>query len=417
MRRTAGWAAPVTYSGHVCSVTCPLAMLIPAVVLVLAQAPGDSVSLSAALARARATRGQAIVAAAQVAEARAALRSAGAISNPTVSFSHSGAVPQEHFLFDQPLDFLLRRGPERSAARARITGAQADSTQTIADLVREVRTTFYGAVAAGISERLVAAQSLYADSVAALAAARFKAGDISLLEQEQAAQEAARARQVLSVARQAAQVADAAFARAIAWGEARSPHAAGSLDADLAEPRTDSLISDSLPVVRAAVADSAATAALARSAAASRIPLPTIQGGAEWGDPTQPGTLGVLGLALPLPLWQSGGGPVAEARARARRAAALAGETRLEAARALSELRARLTETGQRARFARDSMLPGAAVLRARAVHAYQAGETGILPVLDALRSEREVGLAAIQDELAFQEALADWSALLGRAE
>ena len=62
-------------------------------------------------------------------------------------------------------------------------------------------------------------------------------------------------------------------------------------------------------------------------------------------------------------------------------------------------------------------MLPAAAVLRARAIRAYQAGETGIIPVLDALRSEREVALAAIQDELAYQEALADWYALLGRTE
>jgi hypothetical protein len=76
-----------------------------------------------------------------------------------------------------------------------------------------------------------------------------------------------------------------------------------------------------------------------------------------------------------------------------------------------------LEETARRARAARDSLLPAAVVLRARALRAYQAGETGILPVLDALRSEREVTLSALQDELAFQEALADWHALTGYAE
>jgi len=392
-------------------------MVIAAVLLLVVQDPGDSLSLQSALARARATRGQAIVAASQVAEARAALRSAGAITNPTASYSHSGAVPQEHFLVDQPLDFLLRRGHERSAARAHISGAEADSTQTMAGLVREVRTAFYGALASGISAQLIQAQAAYADSVATFAAARLRAGDISLLEQEQAEQEAGRARQALSVAREEARVANAAFARAIAWDGTGLPRPLGTLDADLAGPVAEPPATDSLPVVRAAVADSAATAALARSAAVSRIPLPSIQGGAEWGDPAQPGTLGVIGLAVPLPLWQSGGGPAAEAQARARRAAALTAEARLEAARALAEARAHLIESGARARFARDSMLPGAAVLRARAVRAYQAGETGILPVLDALRSEREVALAAIQDELAYQGALADWYALLGRAE
>jgi len=392
-------------------------MLILLVLAIMTQDPGDSVSLRMALARARATRGQVTAAAAQVAEARAALRSAGAVSNPTVSFSHTGAVPQEHFLFDQPLDFLLRRSPERSAARARIAGAEADSNRTMADLVREVRATFYGALAATGGERLVAAQASQADSVARIAAARLRAGDISLLEQEQAAQEAARARQTLSAARQAARVAEAALARAIAWDRLEPPHAAGSLDDGLGDQPPDAPAADSLPAVRAAVAESSATAALARSAAVQRIPLPSLQGGAEWNDPSQPGTLAVLGIALPLPLWQRGGGLAAGATARARRAAALAGETRLEATRALREARVRLVESGGRARFARDSLLPQAALLRGRAVRAYQSGETGILPVLDALRSEREVVLAAVQDQLAFQEALADWYALLGRVE
>jgi len=92
-------------------------------------------------------------------------------------------------------------------------------------------------------------------------------------------------------------------------------------------------------------------------------------------------------------------------------------ETRLESARALREARVRLVESSGRARFARDSLLPQAALLRGRAVRAYQAGETGILPVLDALRSEREVVLGAVQDQLAYQEALADWYALLGRVD
>src|SRR5262245_21490499 len=100
--------------------------MIAAVLLMALQGPGDSVSLTTALARARTVRGQAVVAATQVAAARAALRSAGAITNPTASYSHSGAVPREHFLVDQSFEFLFRRGHERSAARAHIIGAEAD---------------------------------------------------------------------------------------------------------------------------------------------------------------------------------------------------------------------------------------------------------------------------------------------------
>ena len=392
-------------------------MLIPVAMLLASQGPGDSVSLGAALERARARRGQVVVAAAQVAEARAALRAAGAITNPTISYSHSGAVPQEHFLVDQPLDFLLRRGPDRSAARARIAGAQADSSLTMAQQAREVRGAFYQALAAATAERLIAAQARQADSVALIAATRLRAGDVSLLEQEQAAQEAARARQTLSSAREAAGVAEAALGRAIAWDGPEPPRAAGALDAALAGQPPSLPPPDSLPAVRVAVAESLSAAALARSASVARIPLPSLQGGAEWNDPSQPGTLAVLGFALPIPLWQSGGGPAGEARARARRAAALTGEARLETARAMREASTRLAESGQRARFARDTLLPQAGVLRARAIRAYQAGQTGILPVLDALRSEREVALAAVQDQLAYQQALADWYALLGKVD
>ena len=63
----------------------------------------------------------------------------------------------------------------------------------------------------------------------------------------------------------------------------------------------------------------------------------------------------------------------------------------------------------------------GAPVLLARAGDLRRAGierllheRDEVLPVLDALRSERDAALAGTQDMLAYQTALADWEALLG---
>ena len=380
------------------------------------QQPNDSITLSDALARAHRERGTVATAAADIVGARAALRTAGAIPNPTVSYSHTESTPVNHFLVDQPLDWLLRRGSDRSAARADVNRALADSAVAVAGLFRDVRIAFYRARASRLAEALVGAQGALADSVARIARARLRAGDVSLLEQEQAAQEAARARQTASAAREAARVDEAELARAIAW-DGPPPTPAGLLDAGVDKLPDTALADATLPSVRATVADSAAAAAQARSAARARVPLPTLQSGAEWGDPSQPGALGVIGVAVPLPLWNLGGGTVGEASARAARASALAREARLDAIRQLRQARIHLEETAIRARFARDSIVPGAAVLRGRALRAYQAGETGILPVIDALRSERDVSLAAVQDQLAFQEALADWYALTGRLE
>jgi cobalt-zinc-cadmium efflux system outer membrane protein len=176
---------------------------------------------------------------------------------------------------------------------------------------------------------------------------------------------------------------------------------------------------DSVPTLHAAVADSAAAAASARATSRARLPLPAVQAGAEWDDPSSPthGALSTVGFSLPLPLWQRGGGAVAQARARTVEATAHVRETRLEVTRALREARIHLEETADRAQFARDSLLPAAQALGARALRAYQSGATGVLPVLDAIRGEREVALAAIQDLLAYQDAVATWYALLGRTD
>jgi hypothetical protein len=80
----------------------------------------------------------------------------------------------------------------------------------------------------------------------------------------------------------------------------------------------------------------------------------------------------------------------------------------------VAEATTRRREAATRARIARDSLLPSATRLRERATAAYRAGETGVVPVLDALRSEREIALGAILDLLAYQDAVTEWNRLLG---
>ena len=279
----------------------------------------------------------------------------------------------------------------------------------------EVRRSYWRARAAELSRVLVTAQAEMADSLARIASARLRAGDISLLEQGQAAQEAARAHQSVSAAREIARVTAADLARTLGLDPAPTPD--DPLDAGLDQPPDSVFDPETIPALRASIADSESAAALARSAARSRLPFPTVQGGVEWGDPAQRGSLALVGIAIPIPLWQSGGGVAEEARARATRAAGLANEARLDALRDVRQARIRLEETAARARVARDSLIPAAAIVRGRALRAYQAGETGILPVLDAFRSERDIVLGALQDELAYQEAVTDWYALTGRSE
>jgi hypothetical protein len=117
-----------------------------------------------------------------------------------------------------------------------------------------------------------------------------------------------------------------------------------------------------------------------------------------------------------LPIWNQGGGVTSFARADAQDAAARTREVRLSLRAALTAQAARVRETALRATLAGDSLLPSARQLRERATLAYQAGETGILPVLEALRSERDVGADAVDELLTYQEAVAEWNRLTGIA-
>src|SRR3954451_5083155 len=190
-------------------------IVLTALLLLQAPAAADTLTLEQALAQARTGRGTMAAASARVAAARAAFRVAGTVSNPTVSYSHSESPPRFHFLVDQPLDWLLRRGRDREAARFGIGSAEADSSLTAADQDREVRVAFYTARAAAVAESLSSAQVALSDSVARISSARLRAGDISLLEAEQARAEATRARQNLSTVREGSRIAVSDLARAV----------------------------------------------------------------------------------------------------------------------------------------------------------------------------------------------------------
>jgi cobalt-zinc-cadmium efflux system outer membrane protein len=354
-----------------------------------------------------------------VARARGAYRVAGIIPNPALQLETDDIAPTTKLTVAQPTSWLLRRGADRAAGRAGIERAEADSAQMLADLGREVRHAFYGALAAGERRRLVGEQARLADSLVRLAERRLRAGDISALERDQVAQEAARAHLAASQADEAASVAWLALARSIGWTGVDTLVPRGALDAGLdsaliAAGADDEEGTDP-PFLRAALADSAAARARLRAARLAQLPLPSLVAGREWGGTPEPDRSVVLGLAIPIPLWSQGREAVAMARAEAALSAAQAAEARLEIEAREGATWTRVRETAARARLARDSLLPTARRLRAGALRLFEEGRTGILPVFEAMRSEREVALDTVRELLAFQEARADLAALLGR--
>lgn len=390
------------------------AMLAVAPNLVTAQSGPAQLSLAGAWDAALRGRGVPVAARAGVAAAGGDLRLAGEVPNPGLLLSYTGDAPRGHAILDQPMNWVLTRGANQGAARAALTRAQADSTAQLAQLAAEVRRAFYHALGREARARLLAGQQAVADSLVGIARRRYQAGDVSQFEVDQVELDARVQSQLVAAERDEVAVARSALGRAIGWGGGALPALVGSLDDGLAPTiTTDSALA--IPMVVAAVADSAMGALVLESTGRARIPFPSLELGAEWNDPSNPGqTYGVIGVTLPVPIWNQGGAQMAAAQARADASAAQVTETRLAARQLVEEADIRLLGTATRARFARDSLAPAAAELRAKAIAAYRAGETGIVPVLAAIQREREVQLAAIDALMAYQDAVAGLNALLG---
>jgi cobalt-zinc-cadmium efflux system outer membrane protein len=125
----------------------------------------------------------------------------------------------------------------------------------------------------------------------------------------------------------------------------------------------------------------------------SIIGNPSLQVGLEWGEPSSDNPnqkMGLIGVALPLPLFNRNGGPIAQAQAERDRARAELASARLLAKQRLAEaLRER---ESLRARIARDQDLVGRAErVAARSLTAYREGASALPAVLEARRTAREV--------------------------
>jgi outer membrane protein, heavy metal efflux system len=377
------------------------------------QAP-SGLTLSGAWDAALVGRGVPVTARAGVAAAGGGLRLAGQIPNPGLLLSRTGDSPQGHAILDQPLNWVLTRGADQGAARAALVRAQADSTAQLSQLAADIRRAFYGALGREARLQLMVEQQTIADSVVGIARRRYQAGDISQFEVEQVELDARLHSQLVAAERDELAVARSGLANAIGWGSGALPTLVGSLEEGLAA----TMAADSarpIPMIVAAQADSTFGALALVSTGRARIPFPSLEIGAEWDDPGNPNhTYGVIGLILPVPIWNQGGAQMAAAEARAQAAAAQVTEIRLAARQLVEEADIRLRGTANRARFARDSLVPSAAGLRTKALAAYRSGETDIVPVLAAIHREREVQLAAIDALVAYQDAVASLHALMG---
>jgi len=379
-----------------------LALLGAAAVSLAAQQP---VTRAQAVAVALARGARSAFGRADTAAAGGVLHAARLYPNPSASASYSKDVPHYHVVADLPLDLPWIRSARIGAAASARDAARYGFAFERAAIRFDVDTTYTRALAALARARLSRRNALDADSLHKMARLRREVGDVSELDVRLAAVNAGQLENV--AADDSVAGVQALVAVQLAMGLA-AEDATITLADSLASP-PDSMpppADEPLPVAAAAASFRASERALTL-AHRSLFAAPSLQVGFDNGDPGgQRGLLPMVGLSLPLPLFNWNGGEVRQAAAARDRAQASLDLVRRETG--AEQARVRRGFALALVRLERDRrLLSSADRVAAMSLQAYAEGAIPLANVLEAHRNAREALGRYIDDVAAANNAAA----------
>lgn len=343
--------------------------------------------------------------------ARASVALARQFENPIAGASFTRSAPQVHYTLDVPLDLPWLRRPRIGAA---VAGLNAASTRFIfmrASLAFDVDTAYTRALVFAGRARLSQRSARDADSLLVLAQFRLDAGDASQLDVELATLFAGQSANtsaadsldavsgVLTV--QTAMGIAAVFPTIVLADSL-------ALDASVADASVNTSAATSTTLLINAAEDDVRSADLSVLFERRRyLATPSLSLGVESGNPGGPGgALPLIGVSLPLPLFNRNGAATDAARVAAERARAQLAQTRLELDAALSE--ARRDAVNARSRATRSARLvAGADRVASLSLLAYREGASTLPNVLESQRSARETLAQYLADVAAARNATA----------
>ncbi len=388
-------------------------------------APGTVAVSLAEVMRLLGTRSPVLAASkAGVEVARAEETDARVIPNPTLSWNmlkplagaDTTAGTQNTFSLEQPLFLAGQRGRRIRAAQALVAAEEANAVLSEQELRREATQRYVTLQAAQEKLELWRMAQTRLAEVERIIAGRRDAGASSDYDALRVKAETAVV--ASEVTRAEADVRDAEGTLSTLLGMPRwRPSASERLHAFgvTATEEGDAAL-QGLPALRAKSAELTAARASVDAARRSAWPELSVQVGAFTTSAPQ-GVAGIVGLAVPLPVFDRAQGAIARANAQANRVAlerqALLGEVDAERYRATRVLAAR--------RAALDGFEQSAGArlvtLETMAQEAYRSGAGNILDLLDALRTnvELETQRADLLEDLVHAEVEAAYA--LGRPQ
>jgi cobalt-zinc-cadmium efflux system outer membrane protein len=343
--------------------------------------------------------------------ARADILAAARWPNPRVTFNHEGVagVAEHLFTVAQPLPITGRRQFDVRAAAARADATSARAEDRIRRLRADLRLAFTALWGAQERERELARSHERLDALAQILGRREAAGDTAGFDRLRAE------REVLDVdASRGLAASERAEAQALVASYLAAPPEAGALEAVRPAASAGTLPTLDELVARAettrgdlvALSREMDAAGFAERAADRRaLPEPEVVAGTKSSTAAGGDVGGIVSVHVAIPLFDRGQPERAAAQARARQARAEADALRQTIRAQIGAWRAAVAERRAIAGRHRAALVAGADQIERIAQVSYEAGERGILELLDAHRTASAARIRQSDLDAAVREA------------
>ncbi|KVL00688.1 TolC family protein [Burkholderia territorii] len=353
----------------------------------------SSLTLSDALAAAARNNPALRGARADVDASAGALMQAGVRPNPEVSLLQEGFSRAERTstaLINQTIELGGKRRARVDVASYGREAANASLDEQGAAVRADVIAAFYGLLAAQRQLQVTEESAAIAARSAELAGRRAQAGKVSPVEATKAQVAAAGVRIEVTTARGRVDVAREKLNAVM--GEARGDRcvALGDLETVPAVEPLSALTArlDEAPLARVARAEMLRANASVSLERARRIPDVTVSAGVKRVTTGGvPDNQAVVGVSIPIPLFDTNRGALLEATHKAERASADLDRARMRLRLELAQAYANFDAAAQEARRLKTDILPGARLALDAMSRGYELGKFSFLDVLDAQRT------------------------------
>jgi len=315
-----------------------------------------------------------------------------------------------------PLELGGKRSARLSAAERAHDVAAAQLANTKAKVRAQVVARYFGLVVAQERLRLANDSAKLAAKAADVVGRRVDAGKVSPVDATRAKVDAANAQ--LEVAEAQSEVKAARQTLAALWGESQPRF--GDVDGDLsgvpAGPSSAELLRDldNAPSLRATRLEIDSRKALVDVERSKAVPDVVLSLGAK-RDNELGLTQAVVGISIPLPLFDRNQGAVYEASKRAEKAQDEYESARVQLLADLSQATAQLSTAQASLAVLRGTVLPAAQQAYDASTTGFEAGKFGFLDVIDAQRSLLQARSRYLDTLVAAYQASTTIARLLGR--